>query len=204
MYPGERFNSISHLVGAVLALAGLVLLVVAASRDGEPWRIVSFSVYGATLVWLYLTSTLYHGLRGRAKAVFRKLEHVAIYLLIAGTYTPFALVTLRGVWGWTLFGINWGLAIVGVVAEFLPLNRRRWISYVLYPVMGWLAIVAIGPLVRALDPAGLMWLLAGGVVYTLGLVAYGWKSLPRHHEVWHVFVLGGSGCHFVALLFYVR
>lgn len=204
MYRGERFNSISHLVGAVLALAALVLLVVAASRAGDPWRIVSFSVYGATLVSLYLASTLYHSFRGRAKAVFQRLDHVAIYLLIAGTYTPFALVTLRGAWGWTLFGVNWGLAIVGIVAEFVPRNRWRWISSVLYLVMGWLALVAFGPLVRALAPAGLAWLVAGGVVYTLGFVAYAWKSLPRHHEIWHVLVLGGSGCHFVALLLYVR
>ena len=203
MYPGERFNSISHLVGAVLALVGLALLVVVASRAGDPWRIVSFSVYGATLVALYVTSTLYHGFRGKAKAVFRKLDHAAIYLLIAGTYTPVALVTLRGAWGWTLFGVNWALAVVGIASEFVAPGRRR-IAYVLYPVMGWLVIVALGPLVRALGPAGLAWLVAGGVVYTLGFVAYAWKSLPRHHELWHVLVLGGSACHFVALLLYVR
>ena len=203
MYPGERFNSISHLVGTVLALVALVLLVAAASRAGDPWRIVSFSVYGATLVSLYLTSTLYHGFRGKAKAVFRKLDHAAIYLLIAGTYTPFALVTLRGAWGWTLFGVNWGLAVVGIACEFVA-PGRRWVAYVLYPVMGWLVVVALGPLVRALGPAGLAWLAAGGVVYTLGFAAYAWRSLPRHHELWHVLVLGGSACHFVALLLYVR
>ena len=204
MYKGERFNSISHLVGAVAALVGLVIVVVAAARQGDPWKIVSFSVYGATLFSLYTISTLYHSLRGRAKRIFRKLDHLSIYFLIAGTYTPFTLVTLRGAWGWTIFGIIWGLALVGIGLEALPQKGNRILSVVVYMLMGWLVLVALEPLLQALPPAGFIWLLLGGICYTGGLAFYMFDEKVRHfHGVWHLFVLAGSISHYVTILFYV-
>ncbi|MDS4021885.1 MAG: hemolysin III family protein [Candidatus Competibacter sp.] len=204
MYRGERFNSISHLVGAVAALVGLVIVVVVAARQGDPWKIVSFSVYGATLFSLYTISTLYHSLRGRAKRIFRKLDHLSIYFLIAGTYTPFTLVTLRGAWGWTIFGIIWGLALVGIVLETLPQKGNRVLSVVVYVLMGWLVLVALEPLLQALPPAGFIWLLLGGIFYTGGLAFYMFDEKVRHfHGVWHLFVLAGSISHYMTILFYV-
>jgi hemolysin III len=204
MYPGERFNSISHLVGAVLALAGMVVLIVIAARQGDPWKLVSFGVYGACLFSLYASSTLYHSLHHRAKAVFRKLDHLAIYLLIAGTYTPFALVTLRGVWGWSLFGAVWGLAAAGMVLEFLPRRGARILPVVIYVLMGWLVLIALKPLLQALPWAGFVWLLLGGLFYTFGIVFYALDAKLRHaHGVWHLFVLAGSVSHFFAIYFYV-
>lgn len=204
MYYTEKFNSITHLVGAVLALAGLVVLVAEAARQGDPWKIVSFSVYGATLFMLYGASALYHSLRGRAKVVFRKLDHLAIYLLIAGTYTPFMLVTLRGGWGWSLFGVIWGLAIFGMVLEFLPRRRARVLSVAIYFLMGWLVLVAFGPLWAALPLGGLVWLVAGGLFYTVGAIFYGLDGKLRHaHGIWHLFVLAGSASHYFAILYYV-
>ena len=204
MYPGERFNGISHLMGAVLALAGMVVLIVHAARLADPWKIVSFSLYGTSLFLLYTFSTLYHSLRHRAKAVFRRLDHLSIYLLIAGTYTPFALVTLRGGWGWSLFGTVWGLAIAGMLLEFLPRRGPRVLPVVIYLLMGWLALMALKPLLQALPLAGFAWLLAGGLCYTLGLIFYGLdKRLKHAHGVWHLFVLAGSVCHYVAIYFYV-
>lgn len=204
MYPGERLNSITHLVGTTLALAGLVVLVVVAARQGDPWKIVSFSLYGATLFLLYGASTLYHSLRGRAKMIFRRLDHLAIYLLIAGTYTPFMLVTLRGGWGWSLFGVVWGLALVGMALEFLPRRRARVLSVAIYFLMGWLVLVALGPLWRALPFMGLVWLIAGGLFYTVGAVFYGLDEKLRHaHGIWHLFVLAGSASHYFAILYYV-
>ena len=154
MYQGERFNSITHLFGAIMALAGLVIVVVLAARQGDPWKIVSFSIYGTTLFFLYTVSTLYHSLRGKAKRVFRKLDHYSIYLLIAGTYTPFTLVTLHGGWGWTVFGIIWGLAVLGILLEALPQGKNRVLSVVIYVSMGWLLMVALKPLLAALPLAG--------------------------------------------------
>ena len=204
MYKGERFNSWSHLLGTVAAIVGLVLLVSVAARAGDPLRIVSVAVYGTSLVLLYLASTLYHAFRGRAKAIFRKLDHVAIYLLIAGTYTPMALVTLGGRWGWTIFGVNWALALFGIAMEFAPRNERRILSQVLYLVMGWLALIAFGPLMAAMDPAGIRWLIAGGAAYTAGIVFYLLRRLPWSHEVFHVLVMAGSVCHFLVIFLYVR
>jgi hemolysin III len=204
MYPGERFNSISHLIGAVAALAGLVVVVVIAAQQGDPWKIVSFSVYGTTLFLLYTISTLYHSLRGRAKQIFRKLDHLSIYLLIAGTYTPFTLVTLRGFWGWTLFGVIWGLAIVGMALEALPQKGNRILSVVVYVLMGWLVVVALKPLLAALPFAGFIWLLLGGIFYTGGLVFYLFDEKVRHfHGIWHLFVLAGSVSHYLTILLYV-
>jgi len=204
MYKGERLNSISHLIGASLALAGLVVLVVHASQKGDPWRIVSFSVYGVTLVALYLFSTLYHSVRGASKKVFQKIDHSAIYLLIAGSYTPFALVTLRGAWGWSIFGVIWGLALFGIVQDILFAPGRRILSVVIYLLMGWLALVAIGPLARALPGPGMAWLVAGGVFYTAGVLFYALdKKISFGHEIFHFFVLAGSACHYFTILLYV-
>jgi hemolysin III len=204
MYPGERFNSISHLIGAVAALAGLVVVVVVAAQQGDPWKIVSFSIYGTTLFFLYTVSTLYHSLRGRAKRIFRKLDHYSIYFLIAGTYTPFTLVTLRGAWGWTIFGVIWGLAAVGIALESLPQQGNRVLSLVVYILMGWLVLVALKPLLEALPWAGFVWLLLGGIFYTSGVAFYLFDEKIRHfHGIWHLFVLAGSVSHYVTILFYV-
>ncbi|AOW15090.1 hemolysin III [Hydrogenophaga crassostreae] len=204
MLVGERFNSISHGVGAVLALIGATVLITLAALLADPWKIVGFSVYGVALVLLYLASTLYHALRGRAKAVFQKIDHCSIYLLIAGSYTPFALISLRGPWGWTLLGIVWSLALLGMAQEiWLARGARVW-SMVIYLLMGWLAMVAVVPLWQALTPAGFAWLAAGGACYTLGIAFYATDHKLRHgHGVWHLFVLGGSTCHFLTLLLYV-
>ncbi len=204
MYRGEWFNSISHLVGAVAALAGLVVVVVVAAQQGDPWKIVSFSVYGATLFFLYTVSTLYHSLRGRAKQIFRKLDHYSIYFLIAGTYTPFTLVTLRGAWGWSIFGVVWGLVVVGIVIESLPQTGNRLWSLGVYILMGWLVLLALKPLLQALPWAGFVWLLLGGLFYTGGVAFYLFDEKIRHfHGIWHLFVLAGSVSHYVTILFYV-
>jgi hemolysin III len=201
---GERFNSISHLIGAALALAGGSALVVLAARIGDPWKIVSFSIYAAMLFALYVFSTLYHAARGRAKAVLRKFDHCSIYLLIAGSYTPFALVSLRGAWGWSLLGTVWGLAIVGVVQELWLARGARMLSMAIYLLMGWLALVAAWPLWIALRPEGFAWLLAGGALYTAGIVFYVRDRTVRHgHGIWHLFVMGGSTCHFLTVLLHV-
>lgn len=204
MHRGERFNSISHLVGAVAALVGLVVVVVMAARQGDPWKIVSLSVYGTTLFLLYTVSTLYHSLEGRAKRIFRKLDHLSIYLLIAGTYTPFTLVTLRGAWGWALFGVIWGLALAGMALETLPQQGNRILSVVVYVLMGWLVLVALKPLLAALPTSGFIGLLLGGIFYTGGLAFYLFDERIRHfHGIWHLFVLAGSVSHYLTILLYV-
>jgi hemolysin III len=204
MYRGERFNGYTHLVGTALAAAGTATLVTAAALRADPWRVVSFSLYGATLVLLYLVSTLYHSTRGRAKAVWRKLDHSAIYLLIAGTYTPFTLVTLRGPWGWSLFGAIWGLAVVGIVQEVWLARGARVTSLAIYLLMGWAALAALQPLAAALSWQGLAWLIAGGLVYTAGIVFYLYDERFRHwHGIWHLFVMAGSAVHYGAVVRFV-
>ena len=204
MYHGERFNSISHLVGAALALAGSSLLIVVAARLGDPWKIVSFSIYGVMLVTLYLFSTLYHSVRGPAKDVLRKFDHCSIYLLIAGSYTPFAMVSLRGAWGWSLLGVVWSLGLLGMVQEIWFAKGARVLSLVIYVLMGWMALVAVEPLWQALKPAGFAWLVAGGLFYTVGIIFYATDHKVRHgHGLWHLFVLAGSICHFLTVLLYV-
>ena len=204
MDDGEKFNAVTHLVGAVLALAGAVFLVVIAAIGGDPWKVVGIAVYGTTLVSLYSFSGLYHSLRGRPKNVLRKLDHQSIYLLIAGSYTPFCLVTLRGPWGWSLLGVVWGLAVLGGLQEFRPRNGPRILSVVIYVAMGWVAIAAWVPLLQALGPAGFAWLAAGGLFYTVGIVFFALDTRFAHaHGVWHLFVLAGSACHYVAILRYV-
>ena len=204
MVYGERFNGLSHLVGARLATLGAVLLVVIAARMGDPWKIVSFSIYGAMLISLYVASTLYHSLRGRAKAIWQKFDHCSIYLLIAGSYTPFALVSLRGAWGWTLLGAVWTLAVVGIVQEVVWARGARVTSLVIDLLMGWLALAVIATLWVARTPSGCAWLAAGGLFYTVGIIFYLADQRIRHgHGLWHLFVLGGSSCHFITVLFFV-
>lgn len=203
MYHGERFNSISHLAGLGLAVVGAVLLIVQAASQGNAWKIVSFSVFGVTMVALYLASTLYHSFRGRAKEIWAKVDHCAIYMLIAGTYTPFTLVTLHGTLGWWLFGLVWALAGIGILKE-LVLGRDSIPSVPLYVAMGWLGLVAAVPMVRNLEGAGLFWLVLGGVLYTAGILFYVKDEAWRHaHGIWHLFVLGGTASHFVTVLYFV-
>jgi hemolysin III len=204
VYQGERFNAISHLIGTVLALGGGVLLIVLAALSGSAWKVVGVSIYAATLVLLYTVSTLYHSLRGRPKDVLRKLDYQAIYLLIAGSYTPFCLVTLHGVWGWSLLAIVWTLAVLGMLQELHPKNSARVLSVVIYVLMGWVALIAIIPLLHALGTAGFIWLAAGGLFYTGGIVFYAYDYKFRHwHGIWHLFVVAGSATHYFAILFYV-
>lgn len=204
MYYGERLNGYTHLIGALLALSGAVVLVVLGTMRADVWKVVSFAIYGVTLVLLYGLSTLYHSTRGRAKNVLRKLDHNAIYLLIAGTYTPFTLVSLRGPWGWSLFGAVWGLAALGIAQEFWQGNRTRTFSLIIYVLMGWVGLVAVVPLVQALSLAGFAWVVAGGVIYTAGIVFYLYDERFTHwHGIWHLFVVAGSAVHYFAILFYV-
>ena len=204
MYHGERLNAWTHLIGALLSISGASILITLAVMMGDPWKIVSVSIFGATLILLYSASTLYHSLRGRAKVILRKLDHLSIYLLIAGTYTPFCLVTLRGAWGWTLFGIVWGLAIIGMLQEIRPRSEARIMSLVIYAVMGWVVVIAIKPLLDHLETAGFAYLAGGGLLYTIGMVFYAFDSRFRHwHGIWHLFVIGGSLMHYIAIAFYV-
>ncbi len=198
-----------HFIGVLLGIAALVLLLV--FGHDSPWKVVSFSIYGATLILLYLFSTLYHWLpkhAGGKYQVFRKLDHCSIYALIAGSYTPFCLVTMNGAWGWTLFGIIWGLAIAAITIQAVYINVWRWLTTTIYIAMGWLIVIAIKPLLANLPPLGFFWLALGGVIYSIGGVIYTIKK-PNlfkkfgYHELWHVFVLLGSVCHFVTLFFYV-
>jgi hemolysin III len=199
---GERFNVITHLAGTLLAVCGSAFLIVLAARGGDPWKIVSLSVYGVMLSVLYTTSTLYHGVGGSAKNVLRKFDHCAIYLLIAGSYTPFTLVTLRGSLGWSLFGTIWALAAIGIAQEIWLARGARISSLIIYVAMGWLALVAIVPLSATLSRNGLVWLIAGGMVYTIGIVFYALdERIPHGHGIWHLFVLGGSACHYSAIAF---
>ena len=204
MYHGEKFNAWSHLIGTVLAAIGAVWLLVLASSTGDLWKIVAVAIYGVTLLLLYSISTLYHSMRGPAKRVMQKLDHLSIYLLIAGSYTPFYLITLRGTWGWTLFGIVWSLALIGMLQEIKPRSEARVLSLIIYAVMGWIVLVAVKPLIAALGMTGFKWLAAGGVLYTVGIIFFAYDSRFRHwHGIWHLFVMAGSLLHFVAILFYV-
>ena len=204
MHYGERFNGYTHLAGALFALAGAVVLVVLGAMRADPWRIVSFSIYGTTLFLLYLSSTLYHRSRGRARNVLRKFDHGAIYLLIAGSYTPFTLVSLNGPWGWSLFGVVWGLAAIGIAQEFWLGKGARPLSLVIYLAMGWVAVIAVGPLIEALTWPGFAWVAAGGLIYTVGILFYAFDEKFRHwHGIWHLFVVAGSATHYAAIVLYV-
>lgn len=200
----EIANSISHGVGALAAITAIPILIVSALRDGDTSNIVGAAIFGVTLLLLYLASTIYHALPpGKAKRVFVLLDHSAIFLLIAGTYTPFTLGVLRGAWGWGLFGAVWGLALLGVLAKAKFGARHQALSTGLYLTMGWLVLVAVKPLMTLVPLAGLLWLLAGGLAYTLGVVFFVLDSRVRYaHFVWHLFVVSGSLCHFMAVLWY--
>ncbi len=193
-------NSLSHGIGAVLSLAGTITLLLLALPEGDIWKLVSFSIFGASLTLLYFSSTLYHGFRSPAlKRAFKMLDHCAIYLLIAGTYTPFLLVNLRTGSGWLVFAVIWGLALAGIVLKLVLGHRLKALRVVIYLLMGWLSLLVASPLAATLPPASLQLLVAGGIVYTLGVVFYLVKRIPFNHAIWHLFVLGGSACHFMSV-----
>ena len=199
----ELANSITHGIGFVLSVAGLVVLVVSASMRGDPYMVVSFSVYGASLVILYLASTFYHSFQSpRLKHFLRIVDHCAIYLLIAGTYTPFTLLNLRGPVGWSLFGTIWGLAPLGIVLKFWHIGRYPILTPLIYVAMGWVGAIAVKPSIAAIPPMGMKLLVAGGITYTVGVIFYALEKLPYNHAIWHMFVLSASAMHFFAILFY--
>lgn len=200
----EISHSVTHGIGTALSIAGLVISVVMAVRTGDALKILSFVIFGVSMILLYTASTLYHAFtHKKAKNVFRYMDHIAIFILIAGTYTPIALILLKGAWGWTLFGLAWGFAIAGIIYQAVFLNRFKWISISIYLGMGWLAVVAIQPLM-AVMPFGLfLWILAGGLFYTLGSVFYLIDSIKFFHFIWHLFVIAGTVCHFFGLIFYL-
>ncbi len=207
MYLHEILNSITHGVGVLLGIAALVILVVYASTttQGDVWKIVSFSIYGASLVLMFTASTLYHGIQHRrTKAFLNVFDHASIFVLIAGTYTPFTLVSLRGPWGWSIFGVIWGLAIAGVVFKlFFYSDRLRLLSTMIYFFMGWIIVVAIKPLIQEVPAGGLYWLLAGAVFYSMGIIFYLRRQNRFNHVIWHLFVLAGAISHFFSIFFYV-
>ncbi len=211
-YLREPINSLSHLLGIVLSAVGLALLIIFSA--GEPWRLTSFVIYGVCSILLYTSSTLLHGLKVKEQVerLLLRLDHAAIFTMIAGSYTPITLVTLREhspAWGWTLFGIVWGIAILGVIFKLFWLDAPRWLSTGLYLLMGWLAVIATGPLIQALPVGGLIWLVAGGLFYSVGALVFIFErpnfypDLLGHHELWHFLVLAGSISHFLMLFFYV-
>jgi hemolysin III len=200
----EIAHAATHGLGVVLSIIGLTVLVAKAAMYGNAWHVTAVSIFGATLVMMYSASTLYHSIPlPRAKHVLRVIDHSLIYFLIAGTYTPFTLITLKGPWGWSLFGVTWGLAVAGVAFKIFATGRFEKISLAIYLGMGWCAIAAIKPLLANLQPGGLALMLAGGLIYSGGVAFYVWERLRYHHAIWHLFVLGGSVLHYFAILFYV-
>ena len=200
----EIFNSVSHGVGALLSVAAIVILIVKAAFTKDSYMIISSVIFGATMIILYTMSTLYHAITNTtAKKVFRIFDHCTIFLLIAGTYTPYTLVTLRDSVGWYLFGLLWGMTVLGIVLNAVSLERFKKISVVCYIVMGWAVIFAVKPLFENLDIFGIIFLFAGGVFYTVGVIFYALKKIKYMHSVWHLFVLGGTACHFFSVLFWV-
>lgn len=200
----EVANSITAGIGTALAIAGLVVLVVAATQRGDMWHVISVSIFGSTLIFSHLASTLYHSIAPpRAKRVLQIIDHLAIYILIAGTYTPFALVNLRGAWGWSLLAIIWTLALMGLLIKLTPLDRIRGLSTSFYVAMGWVVVIAVKPMLEQVEAGGLWLLLIGGLCYTGGVAFYAWRSLKYSHAIWHLFVLAGSAFHYFAVLNYV-
>jgi hemolysin III len=200
----EWMNSITHGIGALLAVVGLVVMLVVAVGQGDAWKVVSASVYGSTLVLMFLASTLYHAIQPDAvRKVLRQVDHLAILYLIAGSYTPFTLVTLNGNWGWSIFGVVWGLTILGTVLQLSPARHIKALMVTLYLLMGWVVLIAIGPLIKNLSAAGLVLLVSGGLAYTGGVFFYVNKRIPLNHAIWHLFVLAGAILHFFAILFHV-
>jgi hemolysin III len=197
----ELANSITHGIGLALSIAGFVVLLVLAAVRGSAWHIVGCAIYGTTLICVYTASTLYHSIpRPKFRRILKILDHSAIYLLIAGTYTPFLLVNLRGAWGWSLLGVVWGLAAAGIVFKVWFVDRFQFLSTAIYMAMGWLALIAVKPLLAAVPTAGFIWLVAGGLLYTVGVLFFAWKRVPYNHAIWHIFVMAGSICHFLAVL----
>jgi hemolysin III len=200
----EILNSVTHGAGALVSIAGLVFLIVFSSTYGQASHIASCTVFGISLVLLYTASTLYHSFqKPNIKHVLKILDHSCIYVLIAGTYTPFMIVIVRGALGWTIFAIVWSLTILGIIFKAFFVNRFKIVSTLAYILMGWLIIFAFKPLFQTLPGSGIAWLVAGGLAYTLGTIFYAWKTLPFNHAIWHLFVLAGSVCHFMAVLFYI-
>ena len=200
----EIAHTITHAVGALLSIVGLALMVAFSSSNGDVWHIVSSSIFGTALVILYSASSLYHGVRNlHAKRVLQQVDHAAIYLLIAGTYTPFLLVSLRGVWGWSLFAVIWSIAIAGMALEFIDARRFKKLSLWLYLGLGWIVLIAIKPMLSQVEAGGLILLLLGGLSYSLGVIFYVRKKMTYHHAIWHLFVLAGSAFHFFSVFFYV-
>lgn len=198
----ELLNSLSHGIGAALSIAGMAVLVVLAAGMGDPWKVVSFAIFGTSLVLLYLSSTLYHSVRHPPlKRLYKTLDHCAIYLLIAGSYTPFLLVNMRGPVGWTIFAVVWGLALGGIALKLIYGHRLKALRVVIYLGMGWLILVAADDLAAALNDRALTLIVAGGIVYTLGVVFYLGDRIPFNHALWHLFVVGGSVCHFYAVYY---
>jgi hemolysin III len=197
----EIANAVTHGIGLLLSIAGFVVLLVLATLRGTAWHIVACSIYGATLICLYAASTLYHAvISPRVKRALRIFDHSAIYLLIAGSYTPFLLVSLRGPWGWSLFGVIWGLALAGVLFKFWFVERFAILSTAVYIAMGWLVVIAAKPVITHLSLTAMIWLLAGGLAYTGGVIFFAAKRIPYSHAIWHLFVLAGSFCHYFAVL----
>ena len=199
----ELANSLTHGLGLVMSLVAAPILIVAAAATADPWRIVAVSIYAATLILLYAASTVYHSVRSlKLKSAMQRVDHAAIYLLIAGTYTPFMLISLRGPWGWSIFGVVWALALIGVLLKGAFGARLPALSTSLYLAMGWLIVIAIRPMSMHVAPMGMKWLALGGLLYTGGVVFYVWEKIRFSHAVWHLFVLGGSLAHFFAVLWY--
>lgn len=200
----EIANSITHGIGLILSIAGLVALMVIATKNGSAWHVASCGVFGVTLVILYAASTLYHSFQTpRLKRILKILDHCAIYLLIAGTYTPFTLIHMRGGWGYTLFTVVWVLSIIGIVFTIFFAESFKVIVVLSYVLLGWSAVVAIKPLLALVPGGAIMWLLAGGLFYTVGVLFYACNRIPYNHTIWHLFVMGGSICHYFAVMFYV-
>lgn len=201
----ERYNTLTHAIAAILALPAVIVLLVYASLKGDDaWRIVSFSIYGLTLFLLYLASSLYHGTNGRRKRIFQRFDHIAIYLLIAGSYTPFTLVALNGAWGWSLFGVVWILGVIGIVIDSLHTKGPRGVQLGIYFTMGWMFVVALYPLLKNLSVGGLAWLMAGGLLYTIGIIFYALEGRIRYgHVIWHLFVIAGSATHYFTIFHYL-
>jgi len=197
----ELANTITHGTGLLLSIAGLAVLVTFAALRGTVWNIVACAIYGSTLVCLYTASTLYHAtVSPRMKRALEVFDHCAIYMLIAGTYTPFLLVNLRGTWGWSLLGIVWGIAMAGIIFKLRYTGKYEFLSVAGYILMGWLALIAAKPMVSHISPTALSLLVAGGILYSVGVVFYAWRRFPHHHAIWHSFVVAGSVCHYFAIL----
>lgn len=200
--PEEIVNGITHGAGALLSAAALTSMVFLAARYGDGWQLASAIVFGISLLCVYLSSTLYHSIQNRqVKKILNMIDHAMIYVLIAGTYTPFLLIPLRGTLGFVFFGIIWALALVGITTKLVAFHKVKWLGVATYIGMGWLALFILRPMIGALPVAAIWWLFAGGVTYTLGTIFYAWHKLPFNHSIWHLFVLGGSICHFIAVLY---